>query len=547
MGGLKVNFVSTLFIEHEITVSRIPQPVSSPHLELSPGRTYIRRSTRDGRLALVQRRGPVEGAFGFRGIAEALFSSRARWRESDRIQPINRVVSAPPTAQYRMAPQLQQMHFDTPCPGLATSVAHQTTITYSDVALPGPPARPPPAFQSDAQLLQPILAEVSAEVINEGETRRHTCASCGKFRSPSYQNLHPLTRGEIPKPAICGRCRRQQTSSEGSDRSYRRSRSYHFGRRGGHHRRRRRHHRYQQNRATGSSEERKDMRSPNEEIHVIRHSRSSSGGRRGHRRSSSSSKHSARVHVSVSPETRRSRERPSEDGVEIIERIHFVPHSGRPRVNRRSESRSSHSHRALRDDLLANAYHGQHDHFHHFIHQDVRGPQLHRVYSQDYKDSGGWGQEEYRPSFGRRPVSLSARHRSPSHAEKEECYEMPRRAYARQSYDDVDVVERPHQHESRPHGPLGPPSRPVRIINVADEESRARRFALNKGDPDTRHVRVAFETETLPSHRLDRRFFDDREDSGQYQPRRRNASYVDGHGSDESHSLLGGTVRSRTC
>ena len=44
----------------------------------------------------------------------------------------------------------------------------------------------------------------------------HTCASCGKFRSPRYQKHHPLAPGEIPRIDFCRKCAKRATeSSEG--------------------------------------------------------------------------------------------------------------------------------------------------------------------------------------------------------------------------------------------------------------------------------------------------------------------------------------------
>jgi len=55
-------------------------------------------------------------------------------------------------------------------------------------------------------------------------TLRHTCASCGKFRSSSYEHRHPLAKGETPKPTMCEKCISKQTSSEESADSHRGSR-----------------------------------------------------------------------------------------------------------------------------------------------------------------------------------------------------------------------------------------------------------------------------------------------------------------------------------
>ncbi|KAL8795581.1 MAG: hypothetical protein Q9195_002002 [Heterodermia aff. obscurata] len=49
---------------------------------------------------------------------------------------------------------------------------------------------------------------------------KHTCGSCGKFRSNNYCKSHPLAEGEEPKPSLCRKCVHNKTSSGESDRSY---------------------------------------------------------------------------------------------------------------------------------------------------------------------------------------------------------------------------------------------------------------------------------------------------------------------------------------
>ena len=45
---------------------------------------------------------------------------------------------------------------------------------------------------------------------------RHACGHCGRFRSASYHKRHPLAAGERPRPTICKRCAKAETSSEES-------------------------------------------------------------------------------------------------------------------------------------------------------------------------------------------------------------------------------------------------------------------------------------------------------------------------------------------
>lgn len=43
---------------------------------------------------------------------------------------------------------------------------------------------------------------------------QQTCASCGRFRSASWQSRNPLIPGTSSRPGLCGRCRDKHTSSE---------------------------------------------------------------------------------------------------------------------------------------------------------------------------------------------------------------------------------------------------------------------------------------------------------------------------------------------
>ncbi|KAK0511148.1 hypothetical protein JMJ35_006700 [Cladonia borealis] len=45
-------------------------------------------------------------------------------------------------------------------------------------------------------------------------TYQQTCASCGKFRSASWQARHPLVPGVTPVPSVCRKCHGKSTSSE---------------------------------------------------------------------------------------------------------------------------------------------------------------------------------------------------------------------------------------------------------------------------------------------------------------------------------------------
>ena len=57
---------------------------------------------------------------------------------------------------------------------------------------------------------------------------QQTCASCGKFRSASWQARHPLVTGVTPIPSVCRKCHGKYTSSEEAYSSHPRRRRHHY-------------------------------------------------------------------------------------------------------------------------------------------------------------------------------------------------------------------------------------------------------------------------------------------------------------------------------
>ena len=57
---------------------------------------------------------------------------------------------------------------------------------------------------------------------------QQTCASCGKFRSASWQARHPLVPGVTPTPRVCRKCHGKSTSSEEAYSSHPRRRRHHY-------------------------------------------------------------------------------------------------------------------------------------------------------------------------------------------------------------------------------------------------------------------------------------------------------------------------------
>lgn len=62
-----------------------------------------------------------------------------------------------------------------------------------------------------------IKVEKTVLVVDKADTAfLHTCAQCGKARSRKYQARHPIKKGQPPTPAFCGKCQKEETSSEDS-------------------------------------------------------------------------------------------------------------------------------------------------------------------------------------------------------------------------------------------------------------------------------------------------------------------------------------------
>lgn len=51
-------------------------------------------------------------------------------------------------------------------------------------------------------------------ISKEAAAHLHICASCKNPRSKKYQARHPIKKGETPLPGFCGKCQKEETSSE---------------------------------------------------------------------------------------------------------------------------------------------------------------------------------------------------------------------------------------------------------------------------------------------------------------------------------------------
>lgn len=265
-------------------------------------------------------------------MTDTLFTTyiplRSRSVESNRRDV--RVVSAPIAPPYAMLPPQQQLHIDS---NRAQSGQQPGILIHS-----APPGPPPAAFD------QPQSAEPASAGGRGRRTRtheivlKHTCASCGKFRSPSYHHRHPLAPDEDPKPGFCRKCKKVQTSSDESTEG--RSRSSDSRRRRKPSKKKKKKERHE--RSSSAEPNRDDGRSSSREevIRVVHRSRSAASKnssrdeQRRRRHSPSSPESPARIRVSYKPSQKKSRA-PTEK-IQVIDRFRYVD----PPAERRSRSRS---------------------------------------------------------------------------------------------------------------------------------------------------------------------------------------------------------------
>ncbi|MCJ1386860.1 hypothetical protein MMC17_009988 [Xylographa soralifera] len=296
---------------------------------MNPDITYITVLPGHSRPAFVRKpRNHREYPFGFTAIARALAPAPRRQR-SYSARHVVQVRSPSPTYLRAYAPSPPVLHYRTS--STPTVVTQETVHTYPRSVQYSPPV-----------LEQRVVSDsVTTKVITrngraEESTLQHTCSSCGKYRSASYQSRHPLAPGEIPKSGICRRCIRKHTSSEDSKEETRRLRRY-YSYDKGHKRNRQQWRRYRED--TDSTAIYPISPPSKEEIRVVRETRSIS---HDHNRSRSSSTDNTRIRVTIEPEHIRSRRRRSLEPVNIVERTRYVEQEERLRSRSRDSSLSDH-------------------------------------------------------------------------------------------------------------------------------------------------------------------------------------------------------------
>ncbi|KAL8679646.1 MAG: hypothetical protein Q9186_004107 [Xanthomendoza sp. 1 TL-2023] len=258
--------------------------------QMQPGRVYIGRlPNHSGPVFVRKRRKSFTNPFGVPAIT-SIFASPERPQID--YQCTNTAVYQPPPPAYMMQAPMQ---YSQP-PQYLPQPADTTTTTVTTTVEPQP-----------------------------SSSSKHSCPSCGKFRSPRYHYRHPLAPGETPRPTLCRRCVKQHTSSEEHD-DLERER---YKRKKWEARHRRRHRSY-------SSE---DWSSSSSQEERRRHHRSKSANdrRRQRRSAQSSSETSTKIYIIRRPEERRRQHTSSSENVRIIRRV--VPSEDLPRPILRSRHR----------------------------------------------------------------------------------------------------------------------------------------------------------------------------------------------------------------
>ncbi|KAI4101528.1 MAG: hypothetical protein LQ339_005025 [Xanthoria mediterranea] len=195
-----------------------------------------------------------------------------------------------------------------------------TTALYQPPAPTYVIPAPPPQM---VQLPQPVESSTTTvtttiEPQPQQASSKHSCASCGKFRSARYHYRHPLASGETPRPTLCRNCVKQHTSSEDFD-DKKRARRKAWQRED----RRPKHHR------SYSSDEWSSSSSQEERRRYHRY-RSSNQTPRHQRSTQSSSGPSTKVYIIRRTEARRQQPSSSSENIRVTRRVRVDDNRLRP-------------------------------------------------------------------------------------------------------------------------------------------------------------------------------------------------------------------------
>jgi len=430
------------------------QQVAAAPRKMEPGRTYVARLPGRSRPSFIRRKIQLPSLLlGFSTGTEKLVPyAPPRSRSVDTARQELRVVSAPVPPTYAIAPRQQQLQLEGAAVQVTAAPPQSVVSVQAAPSHVAPSHVPAPLVLEQPRPFSTVTAQVARHHVLQ-----HTCASCGKFRSPSYHHRHLLAPNEIPKLGICRKCMRVQTSSDESTEDGSRSRSH--SRDSRRHKRSARKRKHREKRRRSSSEE--TPPSVEEVIRVTR--RAESHGSKERRRSesrrrrhsASDSEDQAQIQVSYLPAKKNKVEPPAER-VHVVERVRYIeaPKHGRSR----SESRAREVYEE--DDEYVRVPR----------HTQQQRPASFISYQQD--DDGQIIEERRpqpsRPFSPRHPDMHLIQHEEAYHPQETGHRHRPRRI----SYEHIREPSRSSrdsfEHEYHADIPSRPPSRSVRILRVHD-------------------------------------------------------------------------------
>ena len=469
---------------------RSTEKVQSSEPELAPGKTYVAVLPGHTRPAFVRRRRtPVDSAFGLTAVVRAFGPARSVRSSSVELKP-QEVQSSPGTSvpKYFFAPPPPlpppQLQLGYRQPGLPT-LAYQSVLTTTPDQVVVAPTPIQEAIHAEQGFTEKIMTQNnrSDEVILQ-----HTCASCGKFRSPSYHSRHPLAPREIPKPTICRKCIKESTSTDESEDSHQKSRKWDS-------RRARRKHRKYRGQHTASNKNSRNSPSSNEDIRIVRRSRSAS--RRPRSLSQSSSISATRIPILSRPtNSRRNWKQPSDDRVKIVERIYYLDRANEQPSRSRSLSRSQGSspRQSWRYERPPNLLSPERKHVN--SHNPTNEPVLqYRTIYYSYDDEHEEQHRRGRVRFHRRSVSMLGPNRTPLRLEPDDSFETPPRMLPERVTVIQPGLQRRYENDrDYENVPRRSPSRTVRTVRVShgSPPRQASDRAWEESRPQVQEPRTTF-------------------------------------------------------
>ena len=452
---------------------------------MEPGRTYVAVLPGRKKPAFVRKRVELPSPLdlGLTALRRAWGPSQQRSHTADQVQRKVRVYSAPEPQYFMAPPPQQQLQLQYPSSPQQTVVTEQAVTRY-----PTQPSLPQPLVEAPNHVSETISTKVVTRNDDNMEViGKHTCASCGKYRSPNYQSRHPLAPGEVPRPSFCRRCIKEHTSSEDSqDEGYRRRRSHHRDK----YHKKRRHGRRRPVR-TDSTEENQRSSSSQDNVHRVQRSRSISRSSRRHYRSrSSSSSHVSTLYRPVG--LLKGKPRSSDERIKVVERTRYVDRLAQPLP--RSRSREAIPRQSSRHKWLLDRQRSEHDHTRTYSRSEIRRPlSPYRAIEYGYDDDHHEDYYTTRLVPGRHSRSMLARHVMPYELQREHYVQSIPEPYPEHVIQDDRFDGRSYDYDPNFDEAPHLPSRSVRVIRVTeDSDDQLQRREWDRGRPETTNRREPF-------------------------------------------------------